>query len=78
MKAGNLDNGISVPVESSNLLEAELLFPPPPPPDFFQEFNSLLFWRSHEGFYKFLWTIHFMAQSLQAQYGKVILTSNLF
>lgn len=63
MKAGNLDNGISVPVESSNLFEAELL---PPPPDFFQEFNNLLFWRSHEGFYKFLWTIHFMAQSLQA------------
>lgn len=63
MKAGNLDNGISVPVESSNLFEAELL---PPPPDFFQEFNNLLFWWSHEGFYKFLWTIHFMAQSLQA------------
>lgn len=44
MKAGNLDNAISVPVESSNLLEAELLFPSPPSsPDFFQEFNSLLF-----------------------------------
>lgn len=34
MKAGNLDNAISVPVESSNLFEAELLPPTPPLPIF--------------------------------------------